>query len=104
MLWAGPGLVLEPPVAEAAALAAELATEAAEETAELTADSTELNTELATEAASDAAEDAGADVAAAEEGTETENPAALQTPARAGATSVGWLVWSDRPRTIGATY
>lgn len=43
--------------------------------------------EPAAELAADAAE-----VAAAEAGTETEIPAALQRPARAGATSVGRLV------------
>ena len=72
---------------EEAAEAAELAAELAAEAAELTIMEAEEAAEATAELAADAAE------VATEAGTETEIPAALQTPARAGATSVGRLVW-----------
>lgn len=103
VLWAGPELVADaaPEARDAADEAAELAAEAADERALATAElameaalETAMEADEAAEATAELAMEAAMEVP---EGTATEIPAALQTPARAGATSVRELAlsWSS---------
>jgi hypothetical protein len=89
VLWAGPEVVADaaPEARDAAELAMDAADDLAEAIAELAAEAAPVIIDLEADMDMDAAE-----VAAAEAGTETEIPAALQRPASAGATSVGQLV------------